>query len=121
MRRQVLITRQAISPRFAIRTLENIPLILVQRGATSCTPISHPEHAERGGLDRRVERGRDAEREHAAGIDRIDHAVVPEPGGGVIRMPLRFVLLADGGLELLFRLGWPILSLRLQTIAPHGR
>src|ERR1044072_539836 len=56
--------------------------------------VLHSEHAEAGLFDRGVERRRDAEREHPAHVDRIDHAIVPQPGGGVIRMALRFVLLA---------------------------
>src|SRR3546814_9058170 len=40
---------------------------------------SHPEHPEPGRLDRRVERGRDPQPQHAPGIGRVDDAVVPQP------------------------------------------
>src|SRR5690606_29145885 len=53
----------------------------------------HPEHAKAGWLDRRVEGGRHRESEHAAGIGRIDDAVVPQPGGGIPRAALVFILL----------------------------
>src|SRR3546814_1260339 len=42
---------------------------------------SHPEHPEPGRLDRRVERGRDPQPQHAPGIGRVDDAVVPQPCG----------------------------------------
>ncbi|MCW2673696.1 MAG: Methylcrotonoyl-CoA carboxylase, partial [Frankiales bacterium] len=35
------------------------------------------------------------EAEDSAGLRRVDDAVVPEPGGGVVRVPLLFVLVAD--------------------------
>src|SRR3546814_5315787 len=49
---------------------------------------SHPEHPEPGRLDRRVERGRDPQPQHAPGIGRVDDAVVPQPCGGVPRAAL---------------------------------
>src|SRR3546814_2804422 len=39
---------------------------------------SHPEHPEPGRLDRRVERGRAPQPQHAPGIGRVDGAGVPQ-------------------------------------------
>src|SRR5690606_28765529 len=60
---------------------------------------SHAEHAEPRRLDRRIERGRDAQSEDAPGVRGIDDAVVPQPRGGIPGAALRLVLLADGCLE----------------------
>src|SRR5690348_11467042 len=57
--------------------------------------LSHAEDAERRLGDRRVERGREAEREDAPRVERVDDPVVPEPRGGVVRAPLAVVGLAD--------------------------
>src|SRR5918995_4366960 len=46
----------------------------------------HPEHAELGALDRGVERGGQAEREHRAGLGGVDDAVVPKARAGVVRV-----------------------------------
>ena len=42
-----------------------------------------------------------------AGVARVDHAVVPEAGGGVVGVPLGLVLLAQRRLEGLLVLGAP--------------
>src|SRR5215213_8373499 len=55
----------------------------------------HSEHAKAGFLDRGVEGGGDAKREHSAHVDRVNHAVVPQAGGRIIGMALRLVLLPD--------------------------
>src|SRR6185369_1819400 len=60
---------------------------------------SHPEDAEPGRADRLVHRRRQAERQRHAGVDRIEDAVVPDPRGGIVRMPLAIVLLEDRLLE----------------------
>src|SRR5690349_15140618 len=86
MRRAVRMTRQAISPRLAIRILRNIA-------------ASHPEDAEAGRLDGRVQRGGYTERQHHPRLGGIDHAVVPEPRARVIGMTLRLVLRLDRSLE----------------------
>src|SRR5437016_5766500 len=52
----------------------------------------HSKDAERRRRDRRVQRGRDPEREDVARLDRIEDAVVPEAGGRVVRITLRLVL-----------------------------
>src|SRR4029450_8847542 len=86
MRLAVRMIRQAISPRLAINSLS--------KGRPVDT--SHPEDTEPGRLGRRrVETGGEREAEHRAGLRGIDHAVVPQPRGGVIGMALLFVLLAD--------------------------
>src|SRR5436305_616518 len=69
IRRAVLMTRHAISPRLAIRILVNMV----------ASPRSHPEHAELRRRNRRIQRRREREPEHAARLRRIDHAVVPQP------------------------------------------
>src|ERR671937_2703037 len=55
----------------------------------------HPEDTERRLGNRRVERGRDAERKHTSRVERVDDAVVPEPRGRMVRIPLALVLRAD--------------------------
>ena len=67
----------------------------LQRSGLRACPRLHPEHAELRRSDRRVQTGGDAEPEHAAGIGRVDDAVVPQARGGVVGIALRFVLLAD--------------------------
>ena len=37
------------------------------------------------GFDRRVQRGRQPQPQHHAGVGRVDHAVVPQPGAGEVR------------------------------------
>src|SRR5215216_726366 len=103
-RSQVRITRSAISPRLATRTLLNITcghLQCVGCGgldppvATSFvgrTARSHPEDAVGRRRDRGVGGGGQPHAEDPAGVDGIDHAVVPEPGGGVVRRALGVVL-----------------------------
>src|SRR5512133_2213687 len=79
-RRAVRMTRQAISPRLAIRMLSSMG-------------VSHPEDAE-GGLAfiGSTRCGCQCQCQHVARIGRVDHAVVPESRAGVEGMPLRFVL-----------------------------
>ena len=87
MRRAVLITRQAISPRLATRILVNAHGL-------------HPEHAERVGGNRRVERRRQCEAERP-GV--APGSMMPSSHSRAVRvvgMALRFVLGADGCLEL---------------------
>ena len=68
----------------------------------SPAPSLHPEDAEaRTVLDRRFETGGEGEAQHVAGLDRVDHAVVPQARGGVVGIALVLVFLADGGLEFL--------------------
>src|SRR4051812_6078487 len=97
MRRAVRITRQAISPRLAIRILENICFTTEARSTRSekapqCLPFlrafvvktsrSHPEHAEAPAVtaicrDRRVQRGGDTQSQHQPRLGGVDNAVVP--------------------------------------------
>ena len=60
---------------------------------------SHPEHAEARLRDRGVERRVEAHREDAAGVERVDDAVVPESGGGEVRRAFALVGLEDRRLE----------------------
>src|SRR5690606_22528852 len=65
----------------------------------------HPEYAEAGRLDGRVERGGQGQGEHLAGLRRVDHAVVPQPRAGVVGVPLALVLGEDRRLDLRLVLG----------------
>src|SRR3954447_727072 len=104
MARRVRITRTAISPRLATRTVSNIRR-------------SHPEDAVAELAQRRVGARGERQTEHGAGLRGIDHAVVPEAGGGVVRMALVLVLLADRRLERLLLLGRPLLAAGLEPVA----
>src|SRR5580704_3083803 len=92
--RAVRTIRQAISPRLAIRILLNI--------LWHVDAASHPENSKLRLLDRRIEAGRNGQRQQAAGVRRIDDAVVPQARARVIGMALRFVLGADRRPEGLF-------------------
>src|SRR5918996_935087 len=81
----------------------------------------HPEHAEVGALDRRVERGGQAERQDGARLRRIDDAVVPQPGAGVIGVTLALVLVTDRRLESFLFVLRPALPRALQVVAAHLR
>src|SRR4051795_9833011 len=115
--RSVRITRTAISPRLATSTVSNIRSSPGTFGAES--PESHPEDAVAELTQRRVGARREGEPEHGAGLRGIDHAVVPEAGGGVVRMALVLVLLADRRLERLFLLGRPLLAACLEPVAAN--
>src|SRR5687768_4396938 len=104
--RSVRITRTAISPRFATRTVSNIyataPGQLSAPKAAAgtaafCTESwgSHPEDAIANFLQRSVRAGRQGEAEHVARLRGVDDAVVPEPRRGVVRVTLQLVLVAD--------------------------
>src|SRR5574343_1020487 len=77
----------------------------------------HPEDAELGFFGRGVHRRRQAETEYAAGVGRIDDAVVPQAGRGVVGVALGFVLLADRRLEGGFFLGRPGLAGGFDAVA----
>src|SRR4051812_35226758 len=115
--RSVRITRTAISPRLATSTVSNIRSPPGTFGAES--PESHPEDAVAQLAERRVGARREGETEHGAGLRRVDDAVVPETGGGVVRVALVLVLLADRRLERLLVLGRPFLAARLEPVAAH--
>src|SRR3954452_20070165 len=78
---------------------------------------SHPEDAVAELAQRRVGARGEGETEHGAGLRGIDHAVIPEAGGGVVRVALVLVLLADRRLERLFLLGRPLLPAGLEPVA----
>src|SRR3546814_12001064 len=48
---------------------------------------------------RRVQRSGKGEAKDVAGLGRIDHAIVPQPGRGMIGVALILIFLPDGGLE----------------------
>src|SRR3546814_11665372 len=58
---------------------------------------SHPEHPEPARPDRRVERGRDPQPQHAPGLGRVDDAVVHHPFGGLPRAAPGPLLPPEGG------------------------
>src|ERR1700735_3646081 len=127
-RLHVAATRHAISPRLAISILLN--MAKPKRGFSHAgyAPVtwslhmhgSHAEHAETRVLDERIHRRRQPETEHVAGLRRVDHAIVPQARAGVIRMALRFVLVADRRFERLFLFRRPRAALAFDTIATHG-
>src|SRR6476661_9785681 len=77
--RSVRITRTAISPRLATSTVSNMSWPL------------HPEDAVADVFQRGVGARGERQAEHGAGLCGVDHAVVPEPGGGVVRVTLELV------------------------------
>src|SRR6478672_13293561 len=134
--RRVRMTRQAISPRLATSTVPNngVPVVGVAGGAATegvageemvgeerFMAGSHPEEAE-GGLRQRGA-GDDVERQSqdGAGVRGVDHAVVPEAGGGVVGAALVLVLGLDGGLEGFLVRGGPFLAAGLVLVPLHGR
>ena len=120
--RSVRITRTAISPRLATRTVSNIAahlspipaLMAMSAGFTCGRRHSRPPPTGRS----RTPKG---EAEHGAGLRGVDHAVVPQAGGGVVGVALRLVLVADRGLERLFVLGGPLLAAGLEAVAADRR
>src|SRR6478735_10604413 len=60
---------------------------------------SHPEDAKPGLGNRGVERRLEPDREHPAGVERVDDPVVPDPGRREIRRALALVGLEDRRLE----------------------
>src|SRR3954464_11016494 len=78
--RSVRITRTAISPRLATSTVSNMSWPL------------HPEDAVADVFHGSVGTGGERQAEDGARLRGVDHAVVPEPGRGVVRVTLRLVL-----------------------------
>src|SRR3954451_24154234 len=100
--RSVRITRTAISPRLATSTVSNTISALLGAFARKSSWVpssrSHPEDAVAELAQRRVGARRQGETEHGSGLRGVDHTVVPQAGGGVVRVALLLVLLADRGL-----------------------
>src|SRR4051794_30427273 len=117
--RSVRITRTAISPRLATSTVSNIRSSPGTYGAGS--PESHPEDSVAELAQRRVGTRRQGQPERGAGLRGVDHAVVPQAGGGVVRVALVLVLITDRRLERLLVLGRPLLPAGLQPVAAHRR
>src|ERR1700754_804419 len=76
--RSVRMTRTAISPRLAIRTVSKL------------TP-SHPEHAVGDGLERSLSDNRKRKTENSSGVSRVDDAIVPQPRRRVVGVALVLV------------------------------
>src|SRR5579863_4874419 len=108
--------RQAISPRLATRRLR----IRFAMRVTRMWPL-HAEEAETRVLCGRVAHRGEREREDAARLERVDHAIVPEPRGGVVGMALALVLLADRLFESLLLRRRPTAARALELSALHGR
>src|SRR2546423_15679359 len=73
---------------------------LPTRTPRRCQPtLLHPEDPEPRLGDGGIERGADAQRQHPSGIERIDHAVVPQTGCREIGRSLALVGVQDRGLE----------------------
>src|SRR5260370_35469533 len=96
-RRAVAITRQAISPRLAMRILLNMvissqpwivatPRLSIVSGKvfSSSTPL-HPEQAEVSLLDRPIQAGRKTQSPPAPRPPRVDAPISPDPGAHIIR------------------------------------
>ena len=97
-------------PRPALRTTTSTTAAPLRPAVSSREPsadssnaaiemASHPEDAEAGLRDRRVEGGLDAERQDPARVERIDDAVVPQPRRREVRRALALVRLEDRRLE----------------------
>src|SRR5262249_62355078 len=80
----------------------------------------HAKHAEARRRNRRVERRRERQRKHTPGLLRGDDAVVPQPGGGEIRMALALKIIADRLFERFFLFGTPRPTLAFDAIAANG-
>src|SRR5277367_6880241 len=100
----VRITRTAISPRLATKTVSK-PIAL------------HPEDAVGDRFDGRVRHNRKGKTDNRSGIGGIDHAVVPQPRRRVVRIALAFILRANGRTEFLLLLRSPALALGLDVVA----
>src|SRR5690554_4487991 len=67
-----------------------------------------------------VKGGRQAQGNHFPGLGRVDDAVVPEAGTGVVRVALVFVGVDDRLLEFSFFLGAPFLALALHAFPANS-
>src|SRR5471032_1509614 len=88
------------SGRFRV-TVATLPSMTIFRVSNSMFSLSrsHAENAELRVRNFGVQRGRQAQAQHHAGVGRVDHAIVPQARGGVIRVALVFILLLDRLLE----------------------
>src|SRR5215469_8313038 len=107
--------RQAISPRLATRRLRIMFAMRVAR----MWPL-HAEEPETRVLVRRVAHGCERERQDPPCLQRIDHAIVPEPRRSVVGMALALVLLANRLFESILLLGRPTAARSLELSALHG-
>src|SRR5687767_1346724 len=60
----------------------------------------HPEDAVADVVERRARARAERQAEDVTGVARVDHAVVPQPRGGVVRVALALVLLPQGRADL---------------------
>ena len=92
--RQAAGSRTAISPRLAIRIFRNL---FIRKAPFDL----HPEHAKalcaRGDFSTTDKR----QAQHRASFGRVDHAIIPQAGGGVVGLPGALVLFQDRAFELL--------------------
>src|SRR5690348_5828759 len=101
-RRRVRITRTAISPRLATKTVSNIS--------------SHPEDAVGDRSQRGMRAYRKSKADTRSGVNRVDDAVVPQPRRRIVGVALVLVLGPDGRLERLLLVGRPGLAGRGQLL-----
>src|SRR5699024_5472480 len=101
--------RSAISARLATRTRVGTCVTELLRDIVDMGS-SQPEDAVAHRLQGGVVGGGQGHGEHVAGVDGVDHTVVPQSCGGVVGAALLLVLVADGGLEGLLVLGRPFLA-----------
>src|SRR5262245_10240306 len=65
-------------------TVATAPWWVICKEVDMDQPALHSEDACAAFGQRRVQGGGDAEGEHHPGVERVDHAVVPETGGAVV-------------------------------------
>ena len=114
MRRAVRMTRQAISPRLAIRILVNM---ILMTGFDGSHIRKTPNRVSGIGAFSAADR---PERQARAVSRRVDDPVVPQARGGVVGMALALVLGADRRLERALRRRAPAAAAALDAVAPHG-
>src|SRR3712207_3138548 len=117
--RQARATRTAISPRLAIKMRWKI--CRPSASVSNIAARSHAEDAEACLGDRRPGTQREAQRERLARVDRVEDAVVPEAGRGVVGAALVLVLGERGRLERRLLLWRQRLAARRQLIEAHGQ
>src|ERR1700731_133722 len=100
-RRSVEKTRTAISPRFATITVSNMSSL-------------HPKDAVGRLAEGSVRTRAQCQGQNGARVEGIDDAVVPEPRGGIVRVALGLVALANGSAEGLLLLRTPLFAASLE-------
>src|ERR1700761_8714240 len=83
MTRSVRITRTAISPRLATRTVSKVLEVLEVSKVFEVLRLlgtpPHPEYAVGDRLERRLAHDAKGQPEHGSGVRGVDHTVIPQP------------------------------------------